>query len=109
MGQVLKGLSSVPQAVELLDNDVRELLRHYDLGDATRFEWLTDGYQSDNYTLVTDRGKYVARILYDTEARVEYILGVYEFLASRNVPTARPVRTVDGRLYVLREGTPVAI
>ncbi|MBI4416471.1 MAG: phosphotransferase [Euryarchaeota archaeon] len=95
--------------MRLSDADLREILRHYDLGKATQFEWLADGFQSDNYTLITDRGKYVVRIIYDTEPRVEYILGVYDFLASRNFPTARPVRTVNGRLYVVREGTPIAI
>ena len=74
-----------------------------------RLTWLAAGYQSDNYILLTDRGKYCLRLIYEQERRVEYVLGLYAVLADRGIPTARPVPTAEGRLFVLHQGTPVAI
>jgi len=95
--------------LRLSDTDVNEILARYDLGRLIRVEWLESGYQSDNYTLITDGGKYCLRLIFDRDTRVEYILGVYDFVASRGVPTARPIRTVDGRLYTLHDGIPAAV
>ena len=95
--------------LRLSDSHVNEILARYDLGRLIRVEWLESGYQSDNYTLITDGGKYCLRLIFDRETRVEYVLGVYDFVASRGVPTARPIRTVDGRLYTLHDGIPAAV
>ncbi|MFQ5934761.1 MAG: phosphotransferase, partial [Dehalococcoidia bacterium] len=97
------------RALKLSEAQAREILRHYDLGSVERLAWLASGYQSDNYTLLTDRGKYCLRIIYEKEQRLEYVLGLYAFLADQGIPTARPISTVEGRLYVLHGGTPAAI
>ena len=96
-------------AVRLSDAQTREVLSQYDLGSPKRVDWLTDGYQSDNYTLITDRGKYCLRVIYEGERRLEYILGLYEYVASRGIPTAKPVRTREGELYAMWEGNLLAI
>ena len=97
------------RAVRLTEAHVRDILCHYDLGRVRSVAWLADGFQSENYTLLTDRGKYCLRLIYEQERRVEYVLGLCEVLPDRGIPTARPVPTVEGRLFVLHRGTPAAI
>lgn len=97
------------RTLRLAEAHVREILGHYDLGNVRSVAWLADGFQSDNYTLLTDRGKYCLRLIYEKEPRVEYVLGLYAVLADRGIPTARPVPTVEDRLFVLHRGNPTAI
>ena len=99
----------MPQALKFSEAQAREILRHYDLGSVQRLTWLAAGFQSDNYTLLTDRGKYCLRLIYQKQQRLEYVLGLYADLADQGIPTARPFPTVEGRLFVLHQGTAVAI
>lgn len=93
----------------LSEAQVREILSHYDLGDAKALRRLRDGYHSTNYALTTDQGVYALRILHDAERDVAYTMRVYEYLVSRGIRTARPVRTKDHAPYLKDGNRSVAI
>lgn len=95
--------------LRLTEDDAREILRHYDLGRLRSVTWLAEGFQSDNYTLLTDRGRYCLRVIYEKERRLEYVLGLYTVLADRGIPTARPIPTAEGRPFIAFRGTQAAI
>jgi hypothetical protein len=77
---------------------VHEILGHYDLRSVRSVAWLAAGYWSDDYTLLTDRGKYRLLRLDEKEYRVEYVLGLSAFLEDGGP---------DGKACPHGEGPPV--
>ncbi len=96
---------------EVSDEDLREFLGQYDLGEVTSFKGIAEGVENSNYLMHTTRGSYILT-LYEKRVRREdlpYFLGLMEHLAGKGIDCPVPLRGHDGQ--ALRElcGRPAAI
>ena len=96
---------------EVTDDDLREFLAQYDLGEVTSFKGIAEGVENTNFFLHTTTGSYILT-LYEKRVRREdlpFFLGLMEHLCDQGIDCPLPVHGRDGK--ALRElcGRPAAV
>ena len=86
-------------------------LADYDLGAVRSLKGITEGVESSNFLLETERGRYILTIY---EKRVDpadlpFFLGLMEHLARHGLPCPLPVHARDGQALRRILGKPAAI
>jgi Ser/Thr protein kinase RdoA (MazF antagonist) len=89
----------------LSEKEIYEIVDYYNLGSRVKFRRrLEDGFQSENFLILSDKGQYVVRIIFDTEKNINLSMRVYEYLARNGIKTPAPMRTKDNnQLLVYKE------
>jgi Ser/Thr protein kinase RdoA (MazF antagonist) len=81
--------------------EIEDILRYYDVGSLVKFkEKLDNGFQSENFHILTERGDFVVRVIYDTEVNIKICMRVYEYLAKNGIKTPNPMRTKENALLL---------
>jgi homoserine kinase type II len=96
---------------EVSDEDLREFLAQYDLGEVTSFKGIAEGVENSNYLLHAGDASYILT-LYEKRVRREdlpFFLGLMEHLAGQGIDCPVPIHGRDGE--ALRElcGRPAAL
>lgn len=92
-------------------HDLEAFLAAYDIGTARSFKGIAEGVENSNYLLKTDSGSFILT-LYEKRVRAEdlpFFLGFMDFIATRNVKSARPLRARDGATLGTLCGRPAAL
>lgn len=78
------------------ESEIKDILRYYDIGSLIKFYGkLEDGFQSENFHILTENGDFVVRVLYETEKNIKTCMRIYEYLASNGINTPTPMRTKE--------------
>lgn len=92
------------------DDDARELLQRYTLGDLVSLRGITAGIENTNYFLNTTRGEYVLTIFEVlTAEQLPFYIELMTHLAERNVPVPHPQTLRNGERLTELHGKPCAI
>jgi len=92
------------------EHEIRDILDSYDVGSLIKFKKkLEDGFQSENLHVLTDKGDFVVRVIFDTEKNIKTCMRVYEYLANNGIKTPAPVRTKEKGLILSYKGKFVVI
>lgn len=92
------------------DDDARELLRHYDLGELVSLQGITAGIENTNYFLYTTRGEYVLTIFEVlTQEQLPFYIELMHHLARRHIPVPEPQTLHNGSRLTTLHGKPCAI
>ncbi|MFX1312620.1 MAG: phosphotransferase [Promethearchaeota archaeon] len=85
----------------LSKSKIKDIISYYDIGSLIKFKGkLDNGFQSENFHILTDRGDFVVRVLYDTEKNIKISMKVYEYLARNGIKTPNPMRTKENALFL---------
>lgn len=96
---------------EVSDEEVREFVGRYDIGDVLSLKGIAEGIENSNYLLTTDRGPFILT-LYEKRVKREdlpFFLGLLDHLSARGVPCPTPVADRSGALLEDLCGRPAAI
>jgi len=94
----------------LSENEINEIVSYYNLGSSVNFKGrLEDGFQSENFHILSDKGENVVRIIFDTEKNINLCMKVYEYLARNGIKTPAPMRTKDNSHILVYKGQYVVI
>ncbi len=82
----------------LTQNDVGQLLKHYNLGTCISYQGITSGVENSNYMLVTTTGKFILTIYEKrvVKADLPFYLELMNHLQQRQIPVPSPLATTDG-------------
>ncbi len=83
---------------EVSDDELRDFLEQYDLGQVTAFKGIAEGVENSNFLLRTSAGSFILT-LYEKRVAPEdlpYFLGLMEHLAAKGIASPVPVRGRDG-------------
>jgi len=87
-----------------VDSKIEAILEYYDIGALVKIKAdLGSGFQSDNTHILTEKGDFVIRVLYDSEENVNISMKVYEYLALNGLKTPMPIRTKDNKLLLTKK------
>lgn len=92
------------------DDDARELLQRYTLGELVSLRGITAGIENTNYFLNTTRGEYVLTIFEVlTAQQLPFYIELMTHLAERGVPVPHPQAMRDGTRLTTLHGKPCTI
>lgn len=92
------------------DEDARELLARYTLGELVSLRGITAGIENTNYFLCTTQGEYVLTLFEVlTFEQLPFYIELMHHLASRGVPVPQPQTLRDGTRITELQGKPTAI
>ncbi len=92
------------------DNDARELLARYTLGDLVSLRGITAGIENTNYFLSTTAGEYVLTLFEVlTQEQLPFYIELMHHLATRGIPVPQPQTLLDGTRLTTLHGKPCAI
>ncbi|ALM83671.1 homoserine kinase [Bordetella sp. N] len=92
------------------DNDARDLLQGYDLGELVSLRGITAGIENTNYFLTTTGGEYVLTIFEVlTYEQLPFYIELMHLLAERGVPVPQPQTRHDGTRMTRLHGKPCSI
>lgn len=92
------------------DDEARELLQRYTLGDLVSLRGITAGIENTNYFLNTTRGEYVLTIFEVlTTEQLPFYIELMTHLAERDVPVPHPQPMRDGKRLTQLHGKPCII
>jgi len=96
---------------EVSDEQLKDLLRCYDIGELTSCKGIAEGVENSNFLLQTSAGNHILTLY---EKRVEredlpFFLSLMRHLAARDIPCPTPVADRDGNLLGEVAGRPAAI
>src|SRR5690606_16453626 len=92
------------------DDDARELLQHYTLGELVSLRGITAGIENTNYFLNTTRGEYVLTVFEVlTAEQLPFYIELMTHLAERKVPVRHPLSMRDGSRLTSLRGQPCTI
>lgn len=96
---------------EVSDDDLRQFIAGYDLGEARSFKGIAEGVENTNYLVHTEAGPHILTLY---EKRVDagdlpFFLGLMEHLAAKGVACPLPVRDRNGEMLRQLAGRPAAI
>jgi homoserine kinase type II len=92
------------------DNDARELLARYTLGDLVSLRGITAGIENTNYFLSTTAGEYVLTLFEVlTQEQLPFYIELMHHLATRGIPVPQPQTLHDGTRLTTLHGKPCAI
>ncbi|NWG53272.1 MAG: homoserine kinase [Hydrogenophilaceae bacterium] len=96
---------------DLTDEELRDLLAAYDLGEATALKGIAEGVENSNFLLETERGRFILTIYEKRVAPADlpFFMRVMETLADAGFPAPRPMRRRDGALLSGVRGKAAAI
>ena len=91
--------------------DAEPFIRRFGAGQLRALTPIAEGIQNTNYRVDTDQGRFVLTLF---EARTEvaslpFCLDLTDHLASRSLPTARPLRDAEGRTTAYLCDRPAAV
>jgi homoserine kinase type II len=96
---------------EIGDDELRDFVALYDLGEVLSCKGIAEGVENSNYLLTTVRGNFILTLYEKRVARVDlpFFIALMDHLAHNGVACPTPVRARDGE--ALRElcGRPAAI
>jgi homoserine kinase type II len=96
---------------EVSDEELKDFLAQYDLGEVTAFKGIAEGVENSNYLLHTTAGSFILTLYEKRVAPTDlpFFLGLMEHLAGRGIDCPTPVAGRDGQS--LRElcGRPAAV
>ncbi|MGH8658244.1 MAG: homoserine kinase [Gammaproteobacteria bacterium] len=85
-------------------------LTHYELGEVVDFQGIADGIENTNFFLTTTRGRFVLTLFEVVSAHdLPYFLDWMAFLADNGIPSAHPVRDLQGHYQRWLNGKPAAV
>lgn len=96
---------------DIRDDELRQHLRQYDLGELHALKGIAEGVENSNFMLATDAGQFILT-LYEKRvnpADLPFFLGLMQYLADRGITCPRPVAMKDGTLLGVLVGKPAAI
>ena len=96
---------------EVSDEDLRQFMAEYDLGEALSCKGIAEGIENSNYALTTTTGTYILT-LYEKRVNPDdlpFFLGLMEHLAAAGVPCPTPIHGRDGEAVRRLCGRPVAV
>jgi len=92
------------------ENELKDFLSNYDVGELTDFQGISDGIENTNYFVDTDRGRYVLTIFEQHDfGEMQYFLNLMHHLADHQVPSANPVADRQGHYLSLFKDKPIAL
>lgn len=92
------------------DDDARELLQHYSLGELVSLRGITAGIENTNYFLNTTHGEFVLTIFEVlTAEQLPFYIDLMTHLAERGVPVPHPQPMHGGERLTRLHGKPCAI
>lgn len=92
------------------EDDARELLKSYALGDLTNLAGISAGIENTNYFLDTSDGQYVLTIFEVlTVDQLPFYVELMHWLASRAIPVPMPQTRQDGQRISMLYGKPAII
>jgi len=92
------------------NDDARELLQRYELGELVSLRGITAGIENTNYFLNTTRGEFVLTIFEVlTAEQLPFYIELMAHLAERSVPVPHPQPMHDGKRLTRMHGKPCAI
>ena len=96
---------------EVGDDELREFIALYDIGDVLSCKGIAEGVENSNFLITTERGNFILTLYEKRVARADlpFFIGLMDHLAHHGVACPTPVRARDGE--ALRElcGRPAAI
>ena len=96
---------------EVSDDELREFLSAYDIGDVLSCKGIAEGVENSNYLLVTSAGTYILT-LYEKRvkpAELPFFLGLMKHLAGKGIACPLPVHARDGEALRQIAGRPAVI
>lgn len=88
-----------------LEREINEILKYYNIGSLVKFkEKLKNGFQSNNIHILTEKGDFVIRVLYDIEKNIKICMKVYEYFAQNGIKTPIPMPTKNSMLFLSYKG-----
>jgi homoserine kinase type II len=92
------------------DNEARDLLEHYSLGELERLEGIAQGVENTNYFLTTTTGEYVLTLFeHIPRADLPFYVGLMDHLAHHEITCPAPIRRDDGEMLAELNGKPTVI
>ena len=92
------------------EDDARDLLRRYQLGELVALRGITAGIENTNYFLDTTQGAYVLTLFEVLSAeQLPFYIELMHHLATRGVPVPQPQTLLDGSRLTTLNGKPAAI
>lgn len=92
------------------DDDARQLLNHYAIGDLVSLKGISAGIENTNYFLSTTRGDYVLTVFEVlTFEQLPFYVELMHWLANRSVPVPMPQTRSDGNRMSSLHGKPAII
>ncbi len=96
---------------EVNDEELKDFLAQYELGEVTAFKGIAEGVENSNYLLRTTSGSFILT-LYEKRVAPEdlpYFLALMEHLSGKGIDCPIPVRGRDGEALRKLCGRPAAI
>jgi homoserine kinase type II len=96
---------------QIADEELREFLAAYDIGELISCKGIADGVQNTNFLLETENGRFILT-LYENqveEGDLPFFLGLMEYLAKRGVKCPLPVHDRKGEALGRLAGRPAAM
>jgi homoserine kinase type II len=94
----------------LTDNDLRQLLARYAVGELVTFSGIRDGVENSNFFVTTTTATYVVTVFEKHPPdEVPYFLHLTAHLAHAGVPCAAPIADVDGGYLQTLHDKPTAL
>ncbi len=92
------------------DNQLAQLLSHYDLGEIQSIKGIAAGITNTNYFLNTASGRYVLTVFEQNNLQdMPFFMDLMAHLNKNNIPCAHPIATKSGDYVFNFENKPVAI
>lgn len=92
------------------DNDARNLLTYFTLGELVSLRGITAGIENTNYFLTTTQGEYVLTLFEVlTQEQLPFYIELMHHLAQRAIPVPEPQTLRDGSRLTRLHGKPCAI
>src|SRR5690606_26299944 len=92
------------------DDDARELLHHYTLGELATLRGITAGIANTDYFLTTTQGEYVLTLFEVlTYEQLPFYIELMHHLANRGIPVPQPQTRKNGERLGVLHGKPAAI
>jgi homoserine kinase type II len=92
------------------EQDARDLLSHYSLGEFASLKGIAAGIENSNYFLTTSAAEYVLTIFEVLKAeQLPFYIELMHYLAERDIPVPKPQTRLDGAKLTMLHGKPAAI
>ncbi len=92
------------------EEDARELLARFSIGDFVALKPISSGIENTNYFLSTTQGEWVLTLFERLKPEeLPFYLELCEHLLKKGCRVAAPVRTKDGALWTIVNGKPASI
>ncbi|HQQ63066.1 MAG TPA: homoserine kinase [Pseudomonadales bacterium] len=94
----------------LLEHEVEDLCNRFGLGPLASCIGASDGIENSTYFLITDSSKYVLTLFEDISmSELPFFVGLMQWLDSRGLPVACPVRDRNGQVLQMLSGKPALL